>query len=84
MSKLPEPNIVAVIEARLACLTRRERDILDLIMSGMRTKEIADTLGISVKTVEGHRAHLLRRMHVSTTTELSKIVTAIVSSDEKT
>lgn len=72
-------NEQATIHARLACLTRREKDILNLIMQGQRTKDIADTLGISIKTVEGHRAHLLRRMHVSTTTELVKTITALHS-----
>ncbi len=46
-------------------LTSRQREILQLIAEGKSTKQIALILKISVKTVETHRAHLMRRLGVS-------------------
>ena len=45
---------------RLAALTPRERDVLDRIVEGNSNKQIAHVLGISVRTVEIHRAHMMR------------------------
>lgn len=46
--------------ARIAALTPRERDVLAGIISGCSNKMIAHRLGISMRTVEGHRAHIMR------------------------
>jgi len=43
-------------------LTPREREVLQLVAEGKTTKEVAETLGISVKTAESHRAHILRKL----------------------
>lgn len=48
--------------ARLATLTQREREIMDRVIAGKRNKVIADELGISVKTVEIHRARVMEKM----------------------
>lgn len=48
----------------LSLLTPRQREILQLIAEGLTTKEIAHTLGISVKTVETHRAALMERLDI--------------------
>lgn len=48
----------------LVQLTPRQREILQLIAEGQSTKEIADTLKISVKTVEMHRAQLMERLQI--------------------
>jgi DNA-binding NarL/FixJ family response regulator len=45
-------------------LTSRQREILQLIAEGKNTKEIADTLDISVKTVEAHRLQLMARLEI--------------------
>jgi DNA-binding NarL/FixJ family response regulator len=42
-------------------LTEREQDILELICKGMSNAEISKFLGISVRTIDGHRAHLLEK-----------------------
>ncbi|MDR0716977.1 MAG: response regulator [Azoarcus sp.] len=47
---------------RLAQLTAREREVLELIVDGKLNKQIADTLGISIKTVEVHRSRLMEKM----------------------
>ena len=43
-------------------LTARETEVLKLIAEGYRNKQIADLLGISVKTVERHRANLMKKL----------------------
>jgi DNA-binding NarL/FixJ family response regulator len=54
-------------------LTDRQREILQLIVEGRANKEIADTLHISVKTVEFHRARIMTRLGVRTVAELTKV-----------
>ena len=45
-------------------LTRREREILSLIAQGRANKEIAELLAISVRTVETHRATIMRKLNI--------------------
>ncbi|MDR1662782.1 MAG: response regulator [Azoarcus sp.] len=47
---------------RLTQLTAREREVLGLIVAGKLNKQIADALGISIKTVEVHRARVMEKM----------------------
>jgi len=51
-------------------LTSREREILQRIAEGQTTKEIAWHLGLSVKTVESHRIHLMRKLDIHETATL--------------
>jgi DNA-binding NarL/FixJ family response regulator len=51
-------------------LTAREKDILLLIWSGLKNKEIGHKLKISVKTVEAHRANMMKKMRASNTAHL--------------
>ena len=55
-----------------AKLSPREEEIIKLIANGSNTKEIAFTLGVSVKTVETHRMHLIRKLSVNSIAELVK------------
>lgn len=50
--------------ARYERLTPRQREVFRLVAEGHTTKEIADRLGISVKTVEAHRSEIMRRLEV--------------------
>lgn len=59
-----------VHKARLAVLTERERAVLDHVVDGKSNKQIAAALSISPKTVEMHRANLMRRMHANSVAEL--------------
>jgi two-component system, NarL family, response regulator NreC len=51
-------------------LTPRQRDILRLIVKGQRMKEIAATIGLSTRTVEGQKYEMMETLHVSSTAEL--------------
>jgi DNA-binding NarL/FixJ family response regulator len=53
-------------------LTPREQQILQLIWSGLMNREIASRLNISVKTVEAHRAMMMKKVRVSNTAQLIK------------
>lgn len=60
----------------LSKLTGRESQVLDRIIAGRLNKQIADDLNISIKTVEAHRAHLMRKFNVNTVAELLKVALA--------
>ena len=61
---------------RLAQLTQREREVLDLVVAGKLNREIAEALDISVKTVEAHRAKLMEKLGVASVAELVQAVVA--------
>lgn len=60
----------STLDARLAMLTTRERDVLDGMIAGLVNKSIADKLAISVKTVEQHRAKVMEKMRMGSLAEL--------------
>ncbi|MCA9299765.1 MAG: response regulator transcription factor, partial [Phycisphaerales bacterium] len=57
----------------LACLTKRERDVLALIGQGLSTAQIAKHLHRSVKTIEWHRVSLGNKLQVTNRVELARI-----------
>ncbi len=69
-----EAGRAALVQARLATLSPREREVLDLILEGKMNKVVADQLGISMRTVEVHRAHVLDKMQVKTAVELAGLL----------
>jgi two-component system response regulator DctR len=64
----------AAVQSRLASLSAREREVLDLILAGKLNKVVADELGISMRTVEVHRAHIFDKMQVKTAVELAGLL----------
>jgi two-component system response regulator DctR len=62
------------VRSRLASLTARERQIMDLVLAGKFNKVIADELKISMRTVEVHRANLFDKMQVKTAVELANLL----------
>ncbi|MBL8058744.1 MAG: response regulator transcription factor [Anaerolineales bacterium] len=64
-------------------LTDREREVLQLIAEGRTNREIAGRLAVSVKTVEAHRAHVMEKLGLRTTAELTKYALrqGIITSD---
>ena len=60
--------------ARLAHLTRREREVLDLVLAGLLNKEIALRLAISQRTVELHRGRIMQKLHAESAVDLARQV----------
>ncbi len=58
---------------RLSSLTPREREIMQLTVEGLTSKMIAKQLGISYKTVQIHRFHIMKKAGVSNTMELARL-----------
>ncbi len=63
-------------EALLGKLTTRESQVLERIVAGRLNKQIADDLGISIKTVEAHRANIMEKLGANTVADLLKIALA--------
>ena len=61
LNRCPEP---CTTQARQHNLTERQLEILRLIVRGKSTREIACGLGLSIKTVETHRAQVMKRLHI--------------------
>ena len=59
-------------DALLAKLTGREAQVLERIVAGRLNKQIADDLGISIKTVEAHRANIMEKLNANTVADLLK------------
>ncbi len=60
--------------SRLASLSAREKQVMDLILEGLMNKVIADRLGISMRTVEVHRARVFEKMGAKTAVDLARLV----------
>ena len=67
----------AVVADRIAHLTPRELQVMDLLALGNSSKEIAATLKISVRTIEGHRRVVLRKMAVPSAAHLARVVAGL-------
>jgi two-component system response regulator FixJ len=63
-----------LVLARLATLTRREREVMDLVVTGKANKQIAELLCVSEKTVEVHRKHVMKKMRADSVVELVRTV----------
>src|SRR5207249_3762914 len=70
-------GVAAAREIQRACpgtrtilLTMREKEVLQLVAEGKTTKEIAALLRVSVKTVESHRTHVMRKLDIHETASL--------------
>ena len=59
-------------DALLSRLTTREAQVLERIVAGRLNKQIADDLGISIKTVEAHRANIMEKLNANTVADLLK------------
>jgi FixJ family two-component response regulator len=60
-------------DALMSKLTSREAQVLERIVAGRLNKQIADDLGISIKTVEAHRANIMEKLNANTVADLLKI-----------
>lgn len=64
----------ASVDARLARLTPREREVLDIVVEGRLNKQIAADLGVAEKTVKVHRARVMQKLGVRTVADLVRLV----------
>lgn len=58
---------------RISTLTPRERQVLELVVTGMLNKQIAGTLGAALKTIKVHRARVMAKMQVESLAELVRV-----------
>lgn len=61
-------------DSRLAGLTAKEREVLDLIAAGRTNREMADGLGLSVRAVEDRRARLMKKVGAGSVAELVRLL----------
>jgi RNA polymerase sigma factor (sigma-70 family) len=62
---------------RLSILSARERQVMELVAKGRHNREIAETLGISPRTVEVHKARVMEKLQVESVAELVRIVLSV-------
>jgi RNA polymerase sigma factor (sigma-70 family) len=62
------------IRDHLNQLTPREREVLDLVVSGMRNKNISEQLGITLSTVEAHRSRVMEKMQADSLSHLMRMM----------
>ena len=60
-------------QRRLALLSDRERQVMELVVQGKLNKQIASVLDLSHKTIEVHRAHVMEKMGATSLAELVRI-----------
>jgi len=77
-----DSQLAANRDSLLSKLTMRESQVLERIVAGRLNKQIADDLGISIKTVEAHRANIMEKLSANTVADLLKI--ALGQSNAKT
>ena len=61
------------IKERLAHLTPREHEVMEMVTDGRSNKEIANSLGVSAKTIEAHRARVMEKMQAGSLAELVRM-----------
>jgi FixJ family two-component response regulator len=66
-------NVMAELQERYKGLTARERKVMDLVVSGMQTKQIASALGTSEITVAVHRGRVMHKMQAGSPAELGSM-----------
>lgn len=65
-----------VTKSKLTTLTKREKEVLDCLVTGCTNKQVAENLNISLKTVEAHRANLMEKLGVTGAANLLKLAIA--------
>lgn len=74
---MDSPAQVEAILRRRKRLTRRERQVMDLVVQGRLNKQIAADLGLSPKTIEVHRAHVMEKMQCGSLAGLVRCAVAL-------
>ncbi|MBM4201066.1 MAG: DNA-binding response regulator, partial [Gammaproteobacteria bacterium] len=68
----------STVVERVALLSARERQVLHYVVNGLSTKEMAKELGLSHRTVDTHRAHMMRKMGCSTLLQLMRAISPLL------
>ena len=76
---IAERQALRSVQQRKADLTEREREVMALVVQGLPNKLIADSLHISVRTVEVHRARVFEKMDVKSAVELSNLLRGVAA-----
>jgi two-component system response regulator FixJ len=74
----------ATLQTRAVSLTPREREVFELVAAGEPNKAIAHHLGISFRTVELHRAHIIEKLQARSLSDLIRMAMIIMNSDPST
>ena len=76
-SQREHKQYVQEISRRLLVCTPREKDVMRLMVQGLHNKDIAETLSISPRTVEIHRAHVMEKMEAESLPALVRMMTLL-------
>ena len=71
----------ADVSKRLSRLTAREREVFDLVVTGLTNRQIAEQFNLSVKTVEIHRSHAMKKLRAKNVPELVRMSLVLESAD---
>lgn len=69
-SSLKQEGVQRQLEERLASLTKREREVMNLVVTGLMNKQVGFELDISEITVKAHRGRVMEKMHAATFVDL--------------
>jgi len=72
-----EASRLSEIREHLARLTPREREVLDLVISGSRNKNISKDLGVTLSTVEAHRSRVMEKMEADSLSHLMRMMLSL-------
>jgi RNA polymerase sigma factor (sigma-70 family) len=72
--KRGDASRLSEIREHLDQLTPREREVLDLVISGMRNKNISEQMGITLSTVEAHRSKVMEKMQADSLSHLMRMM----------
>lgn len=75
--RFSEQNRQRELQELYATLSRREREVMELVVTGNSNREIAETLGISPKTVEVHRSRVMSKMRAESLAQLVQMHTQL-------
>jgi RNA polymerase sigma factor (sigma-70 family) len=68
---------IRAIQSRFDELTPREREVFDLLVTGMLNKQVGAALGTTERTVKAHRAQIMRKLRVNSVAELVHVATTL-------